>query len=175
MTTRLSCNALMSASTDNHASAQEERSIARVGAPASAYGITMTSTGNSAPNLPGRLRCFLVEDSPVIRENLVATLQEMLDIEVVGCAGDEQSAVSWLGEGAPCDLIIIDIFLKAGTGLEVLRRAATLQPEARRVVLTNFATQDMRLRCQQLGADAIFDKSAELEELIAYCEMLQGA
>ncbi len=112
----------------------------------------------------------------MIRENLIATLQEMLEIEVVAWAGDEASAVSWLRESAePCDLIIIDIFLKTGTGLEVLRQARVLQPEARRIVLSNFATPDMRQRCRQLGADAIFDKSAELEELIAYCEAMQSA
>jgi DNA-binding NarL/FixJ family response regulator len=136
----------------------------------------MTSTAPPASYQSPPTRCFLVEDSPVIRENLIATLQEMLDIEVVGCAGDEQSAVRWLAEpDNACDLVIIDIFLKSGTGLEVLRQCGVLQPEARRVVLTNFATPDMRQRCRQLGADAIFDKSAELEELIAYCESMQGA
>jgi DNA-binding NarL/FixJ family response regulator len=139
--------------------------------PGSEYDTTMTSTDNPASP---RLRCFLVEDSPVIRENLIATLQEMLDINVLGSAEDELSAVSWMREETDaCDLIIIDIFLKSGTGLEVLRKASTLQPGARRVVLTNFATQDMRQHCLQLGADAVFDKSAELEELIAYCESLQ--
>lgn len=137
---------------------------------------TMSSTAPPASYQSPPTRCFLVEDSPVIRENLIATLQEMLEIEVVAWAGDEASAVSWLRESAePCDLIIIDIFLKTGTGLEVLRQARVLQPEARRVVLSNFATPDMRQRCRQLGADAIFDKSAELEELIAYCEAMQSA
>jgi DNA-binding NarL/FixJ family response regulator len=40
------------------------------------------------------------------------------------------------------------------------------------VVLTNFATPDMRRRCLQLGADRVFDKSAELEELLIYCESM---
>lgn len=133
----------------------------------------MTSTAHPASFRLLPIRCFLVEDSPVIRENLIATLQEMLDIEVVGHAGDEQSALGWLQTGEDlCDLIIIDIFLKSGTGLEVLRHAGLLQPGAKRVVLTNFATPDMRQRCRHLGADAVFDKSAELEELIAYCEAM---
>ena len=68
--------------------------------------------------------------------------------------------------------MIIDIFLRKGTGLEVLRQARDLHPGARLVVLTNFATADMRKRCAQLGADRVFDKSAELEELLAYCEGL---
>jgi DNA-binding NarL/FixJ family response regulator len=129
------------------------------------------SSARADPSNP--LRCFLVEDSPVIRQNLVATLEELLAVKVVGTAEDERGAVEWL-KASPesCDLMIIDIFLRQGTGLEVLRQAHALRPEARLVVLTNFATADMRKRCAQLGADRVFDKSAELEELLAYCEDL---
>ena len=126
-----------------------------------------------APALPPSLSCFIVEDSPIIRQNLIATLEEMLPVQVVGTADDEQTALHWMqSPGARCDLMIIDIFLKAGTGLEVLRQAGTLRPESRRVVLTNYATPDMRRRCAQRGADRVFDKSAELEELLAYCATL---
>lgn len=119
------------------------------------------------------LACFLVEDSPVIQQNLVATLEEMLPMRVVGTCEDENSAVSWISEVAHhCDLMIIDVFLKSGSGLEVLRRARLLRPDCRLVVLTNYATPDMRKRAQQLGADRVFDKSAELDELLAYCESL---
>jgi DNA-binding NarL/FixJ family response regulator len=92
---------------------------------------------------------------------------------VVGSAEDENAALRWLqAASSHCDLMIIDIFLKSGTGLEVLRRAAELRPDARRVVLTNYATPEMRQRCSQLGADRVFDKSSELDELLAYCETL---
>ena len=40
------------------------------------------------------------------------------------------------------------------------------------VVLSNYATQDMRRKCLALGADAVFDKSHEIEALIAYCGRL---
>jgi DNA-binding NarL/FixJ family response regulator len=124
-----------------------------------------------APAQP--LSCFIVEDSPIIRQNLIATLEELLPMRVVGTAEDERSALAWMrSPGARCDLLIIDIFLKAGTGLEVLRQARTLRPEARLVVLTNYATPDMRRRCTELGAHRVFDKSAELEELLAYCASL---
>lgn len=122
------------------------------------------------------LRFYLVEDSEVIRQNLTATLAEMLGMQVVGWAGTEEDAVAWLAQpGAGCDLMIIDIFLTRGTGLEVLRRARMAWPEARLVVLSNYATPEMRRRCLALGADRVFDKSAELEDLIAYCEDLTHA
>jgi DNA-binding NarL/FixJ family response regulator len=114
--------------------------------------------------------CFIVEDSPIIRQNLIATLEEMLPLQVVGTAEDADGALRWMRtQGARCDLMIIDIFLKSGTGLEVLRHARTLQPGAQLVVLTNYATPDMRRRCAELGAHRVFDKSAELEELLAFC------
>lgn len=94
-------------------------------------------------------------------------------MRVIGTSEDESSAVSWISDDAHhCDLMIIDVFLKSGSGLEVLRRARLLRPDSHLVVLTNYATPDMRKRAQQLGADRVFDKSAELDELLAYCESL---
>jgi DNA-binding NarL/FixJ family response regulator len=126
---------------------------------------------DQVPAARSALTCFLVEDSPVIRENLIATLEEMLGVHVIGCAEDEQAALRWLQKpDSRCDLMIIDIFLKTGTGLEVLAKAKALRPGLKLVVLTNYATTEMRRRCMLLGADRVFDKSAELEELLAYCE-----
>ena len=50
--------------------------------------------------------------------------------------------------------------------LEACRHRATGQ---RVVVLSNYATVDMRKRCAQLGADAVFDKSNEIDALVEYC------
>lgn len=126
------------------------------------------------PHKAGSVTCFLVEDSPLIRQNLVATLEEMVGVEVIGWAEDEQGALDWLAANpeAPCDVLLVDIFLKAGSGLEVLRRARPLRPRSRMVVLSNYATADMRRRCLQLGADRVFDKSSELDELLGYFEQL---
>lgn len=136
----------------------------------------MSTSGDAPPPLDGTsvpaapLRCFLVEDNALIRENLIATLQELLAVEIVSTAADEQSAIEWMeARRGDCDLIIIDILLKTGTGFAVLSRAKTLLPAAKCVVLTNFATPEIRRRCRDLGADAFFDKSAELEQLIEYC------
>lgn len=120
------------------------------------------------------LRAFLVEDSPIIRENLIAALEELAPVEVVGTAEDERSAVDRLVSLTPsCDLVVIDIFLKGGSGLGVLRAAAALgRPAMKLVVLSNYATADMRRRCESLGATRVFDKSNEIDALIDYCETL---
>jgi DNA-binding NarL/FixJ family response regulator len=66
-------------------------------------------------------RIYIVEDSSIIRENLIEALQENAPVEVVGIADDEKSAVAWLRDRSNAsDLVIVDIFLKSGSGLGVL-------------------------------------------------------
>lgn len=121
------------------------------------------------------LKAYIVEDSPVIRDSLIATLEELVSVKVVGTAEDEDSAVQWMLQSKqPVDLMIIDIFLKSGSGLGVLRAAGALPPSVKRVVLSNYATVDMRRKCLALGADRVFDKSHDIDALIAYCSHLSG-
>lgn len=121
------------------------------------------------------LKAFLVEDSPVIRENLVAALEELLPLRVVGTAEDEAGAVSWLADTAnSCDIAIVDIFLRRGSGLGVLRALQQKSASFDRVVLTNYATEDMRRQCLLLGASHVFDKSGDIDALVAHCLELAG-
>ncbi|MDO8420068.1 MAG: response regulator [Rubrivivax sp.] len=122
------------------------------------------------------LRTFIVEDSPVIRENLIATLEEMLPLTVVGVAEDEAAAVLWLTDPAnECELGIIDVFLKRGTGLGVLKAARKARLRTKLIVLSNFATPDVRQTCLALGADEVFDKSHDIEDLLSWCARLVAA
>jgi DNA-binding NarL/FixJ family response regulator len=122
------------------------------------------------------LRAFIVEDNPVILNNLIATLEELTDLRVVGSVDNEKDAVQALAQrSGEVDLVIVDLFLSAGSGLGVLKTAQELKLAARRVVLTNYATPDMRRRCTDMGADRVFDKSSELDELIDYCDQLAEA
>lgn len=120
------------------------------------------------------MKTFFVEDSSVILENLAATLEELTTIKVVGSAPDAASAINWLMQPTNLyDLVIIDIFLKAGSGITVLESIVDLSIKAKRVVLTNYATPEMRARCSALGAHRVFDKSNQIEELVEYCLELQ--
>jgi DNA-binding NarL/FixJ family response regulator len=126
-----------------------------------------------SPSPVHMLKTYLVEDSPVIRQGLIATLEELSDVKVVGTAEDETTAVSWLSQTSNrVDLVIIDIFLKGGSGLGVLRRVNALALGCNLVVLTNYATADMRRKCLELGAGRVFDKSNEIDALIDYCDNL---
>lgn len=116
------------------------------------------------------LKTFIVEDSAVILENLIAALEELTEVRVVGTAADEEAAVAWMrNEAGRFDLVIVDVFLNSGSGLGVLQAANQMSSHSRRVVLTNYATMEMRKRCMEIGADRVFDKSGELDQLINYC------
>ena len=116
------------------------------------------------------LLAFVVEDSPVIQENLIAALEEMAPVKVVGTAVDQAGALHWLTDsGNRCDIAIIDIFLRRGSGMGVLRSLADAEASFERVVLTNYATADIRRQCLALGASRVFDKSGEIDALVEHC------
>lgn len=118
-----------------------------------------------------KLRIFIVEDNPLILNSLIATLEDLSEVQVVGSVGSEREAVSELQRRkGQVDLVIVDLFLSSGSGVGVLRKTQDLKLPARRVVLSNYASPEMRRRCLELGADRVFDKSRELEDLIAYCD-----
>jgi two-component system, OmpR family, response regulator len=115
-------------------------------------------------------RAYIVEDSPTIRENLIETLQELALVEPVGTAETEYEGKQWLAQNDEYwDLAIVDLFLKQGSGLNILEACRARRPGQKMIVLSNHATNDVRWRCAQLGADAVFDKSTEIEALVDYC------
>lgn len=120
------------------------------------------------------LRTYIVEDSAVIRESLIDLLEESVPVEVVGTAEDELTALNWIDKRSnACDLIIVDIYLKGGSGLGILKAGAGVcKRPAKWVVFSNHATPEMRSRCLELGADCVFDKSNEIDELLLYCNRL---
>jgi DNA-binding NarL/FixJ family response regulator len=121
------------------------------------------------------LRAYIVEDSPTIRDNLIETLQELAEVQPVGLADTEQEARRWLGQNPDgWDVAVVDLFLRQGTGLRVVEAVRTRRRGQKVIVLSNHATSDMRRRCAQLGADAVFDKSTEIDALLDYCVKARG-
>lgn len=117
-----------------------------------------------------KLRTFFVEDNPTIRENLIATLAELADVEAVGMAETESDATQWLNSNPDAwDLVIVDLFLREGSGLGVVASFRHRVARQKLLVLSNYATTDVRERCLELNADAVFDKSNEIDALIDFC------
>ncbi len=117
-----------------------------------------------------KLKTYIVEDNATIRENLIGTLEELATIEPVGAAETEDDGKAWLtNQSADWDLAIVDLFLRQGSGLGVIAACRQRKSHQRVVVLSNYATPDVRMRCAQLGVDAVFDKSNEIDALVDYC------
>jgi two-component system, OmpR family, response regulator len=121
-----------------------------------------------------RLKAVLVEDNPGIREQLIETLADLAHIEVIKTFDSEPEAKAWTMVNIDqWDIVIVDVFLREGNGLGVVDALQDRPRHKRVVVLTNFATPDIRKRAKSLGADCLFDKSTDLDALIEYCQALE--
>ncbi len=117
------------------------------------------------------LSVYLIGDCPQMNARLAAQLEARAVVKVVATAQDEPDAVQWLArQDNDADLVIVDLFLKAGSGLGVLRRAREASHRRHFVVLSNFAGDDLRRTSMALGASQVFDKTTEIDLLLAYCE-----
>lgn len=116
------------------------------------------------------LKAFVVEDNATIRENLVGALEELTCVKVVGSSATEDEGLAWLGNASNIwDLVVIDLFLKRGSGIRLAQRIARQRPGQKVVVFSNYVNASVRKRCAQLGVDAVFDKSTEIDSLVDYC------
>ena len=115
-------------------------------------------------------RVFLVEDNAAISETLLGAVEEVAGVEVVGMADCEADATLWLTEHSDdWDVALVDLFLRDGSGLGVVRDCQGRRTDQKIVVLTNYAEQ-IRQQCALLGADRVFEKS-DIDLVIEY---LQG-
>jgi DNA-binding NarL/FixJ family response regulator len=114
----------------------------------------------------GKVRVILIEDSESIRMRLAEALSEIEHIEVIGYAETEAEAISLLRH-IGWDVAVLDLQLKAGTGIGVLKSVTPDErpPKSSIIVFTNYAFPQYKDRCLQLGAQGFFDKSRELHKL----------
>lgn len=113
---------------------------------------------------------ILIEDSKTIRDALIPSLAEMVNVQVIAVEDTATGAISALKEHeGTWQLAVVDMFLREGNGLTVLKACSDRRPDQHVVILTNYATEDIRQSCMELGADAIFDKSTELEAFFDHC------
>lgn len=106
------------------------------------------------------MKVFIVEDSEPVKRRLIASLSDMQGIEVVGSAAAEAEAIEAIRTTQP-DVAIVDIQLRTGNGMNVLREAKRMRAGLKVMVLTNFGYPQYRRRCMQEGADCFLDKSGE--------------
>ena len=117
------------------------------------------------------ISAFLVEDRPDMRQTLVEAIEEMAPVKFIGLADSEKDAMQWLGAHPDAwDLVIVDLFLAQGSGFGVLQACRKRKPGQKVVVLTSYPMRSLFQRCKELGVDEVFDKSQEIEKLVAFCK-----
>ena len=117
-------------------------------------------------------RVFVVEDSELIRERLLAMLASLPGVEIVGHADSAAGAIAGILTAQP-DAVVLDIKLKTGNGIEVLKTIKPRMAEVAVIVLTNYASEEYREKCLQAGAGYFLDKTNEFEQLRPIIEQLK--
>ena len=121
-------------------------------------------TSHQTAQAPRVSRVFLVEDSAIIRERLLQLLAGLDGVTVVGGADNAVDAIAGIVAAAP-DVVVLDIKLKNGSGIDVLKRIKKRLPSVTVIMLTNYATSEYRRTCLDAGAEYFLDKTNEFENL----------
>jgi len=125
------------------------------------------NTAAVAPQMAPPMRVFVVEDSPAVCERLQSMLAGIDGTQAVGVAATAQEAIRGILAAQP-DVVVLDLRLADGSGLDVLRALRT-QGVGRGAIdvymLTNFPEEPYRRVAERLGVRGFFDKSTEFERV----------
>jgi DNA-binding NarL/FixJ family response regulator len=133
---------------------------------------TMIAPDEARPALPVPLRILLVEDSRAIAERLEEMISSTPGMQLVGTVDAEADALATIAATA-IDAVVLDLHLRVGNGLGVLRGlAATMTPAPVVIVLTNYAGAATRKTCMDLGAHCVMDKSWGVDETLGIIQEL---
>ncbi len=106
------------------------------------------------------MKVFIVEDSADVLSRLIETFAEIDRVKIVGNADSEWEAIELILETKP-EVVVLDLQLRQGSGLNVLRilRKSRMSPKV--IVLTNHSYDQYFQQCMAAGADYFFDKATE--------------
>lgn len=124
---------------------------------------------NNAANLPltaSPLRIFLVEDSLAVRDLIVEILADVPGIAIAGFSDSEDDALAQLTDVA-WDVLILDIELKQGNGISLLRSMASksIAQDSVKIIFSNNVSAAYRRISNQFGVQHFFDKTSEFSRL----------
>lgn len=111
------------------------------------------------------IRILLVDDHGIMREGLAAVLSRDEGLEVVGQAGNGESAMQQFRELAP-DVCIVDLRMTPMDGVEITEAMRQLNPAARVILLTTYDTDEEVFRGLRAGAASYLLKDVDSARLI---------
>lgn len=112
------------------------------------------------------MNLVIVEDSILVRDQLLRLIGAEPQIRVVGCAEDGDAAESMILREEP-DAILLDLALRSGCGIDVLAHIRASGIRSRVLVLTNDACAAVRSRCEDHGISGFYDKTLETSACLA--------
>ena len=115
------------------------------------------------------LRVLLVDDHEVVRVGVGALIDRQPEMEVVGEAGTVREAVEQAKKLAP-DVVVLDVRLPGGTGLDACHQIKEDRPETRVIMLTSFPDDEVLFDAIASGADGYVLKQIGSDELIRALE-----
>lgn len=114
---------------------------------------------------PGSIRLMLVDDHKVVRLGLASLFDTVEDVEIVGEAGAVAQAVELARAQRP-DVVIMDVRLTDGSGIDACRDIRSARPETKVIMLTSHADEDAVVASIMAGAAGYLLKQSEPERLI---------
>lgn len=124
--------------------------------------------------LMAKSRIMIVDDHPMMRDGLTIRISSQADMVVCGEAATEDEAVDLARQLCP-DLVLIDISLKSGNGIELVKRIRLLNPTTKMLVVSTFQESLYAERALRAGALGYLNKQESNEKLIeAIRTVLQG-
>jgi DNA-binding NarL/FixJ family response regulator len=119
------------------------------------------------------IRVFLVDDHELIRRGLRDCIEGEADLVVVGEAGTAQEAVREIPSAAP-DVVVLDVRLPDGNGIEVCRDLRSAHPHIRFLILTTFSDDEALFDAIVAGADGYVLKDTKGDSLIDSIRRVAG-
>ena len=116
------------------------------------------------------LKVLIVDDSHVLAQSVRSSLAEVAGLEVIGHADCVADGIQEIHRAKP-DVVILDIRMPDGSGIEVLESLKTHPCPPIVIMLTNYDYPQFRRKCLQNGARYYFDKSTEFDRV---AEVLQS-
>ena len=112
------------------------------------------------------MNIFIAEDSETMTRALIELIREIPGTEIVGTAQTADAAIKSIAEKKP-DVVILDIRLKIGNGIDVLKEIRGRADTAKVIVFTNYPFPQYQRAFFDAGADFFFYKASETGKLIA--------
>ena len=112
-----------------------------------------------------RIRVFVCDDHPIVRDALAAVLASSEHLDVVGSVSSYEEALE-LMRMQPIDVAVLDIRLGGKSGLELGKVVVERYPSCRVLFVTAFASDEVILEASRLGAADLLDKAAAPDTII---------